>query len=67
MSNLKMIETLELLCEEQAKIIRAMALRLGELGDTAYSDEIKAADKRYQEIIGSGEAPDLPIKESDGA
>lgn len=35
MSNLQMIEALCTLCEEQSRIIRAMALRLGELGDTA--------------------------------
>lgn len=40
MSNLQMIEALCTLCEEQSRIIRAMALRLGELGDTALKDEI---------------------------
>ena len=40
MSNLQMIEALCTLCEEQSRIIRAMALRLGELGDAALKDEI---------------------------
>ena len=46
MSNLQMIEALCTLCEEQSRIIRAMALRLGELGDTALKDEIARADAR---------------------
>lgn len=58
MSNLQMIEALCVLCEEQSRIIRAMSLRLGELGDTALRDEIAAADARYTEIIGSNEVPD---------
>lgn len=58
MSNLQMIEALELLCEEQARIIRAMALRLGELGDVALRDEIAAANEKYKAIIGSNEWPD---------
>ena len=58
MSNLKMIEVLCTLCEEQARIIHAMADRLGELGDTALTDEIKAADEKYRAIIGADEAPD---------
>ena len=41
MSNLQMIEALCTLCEEQSRIIRAMALRLGELGDAALKDEIR--------------------------
>lgn len=56
MSNLQMIETLCVLCEEQSRIIRAMAARLGELGDTALQDEIAAANARYTEIIGSSES-----------
>ena len=58
MSNLQMIEALCTLCEEQSRIIRAMALRLGELGDTALKDEIAKADARYHQIIGSEEWPD---------
>lgn len=58
MSNLQMIEALCTLCEEQSRIIRAMALRLGELGDTALKDEIAKADARYNQIIGSEEWPD---------
>lgn len=60
MSNLQMIEALCTLCEEQSRLIRAMALRLGELGDTALQDELAATDRRYREIIGSNEAPELP-------
>ena len=60
MSNLRMIEALCSLCEEQSKIIRAMNLRLGELGDTALQDEIAAADKHYRAIIGGEEWPDVP-------
>lgn len=52
MSNLQMIEALCTLCEEQSRIIRAMALRLGELGDAALKDEIARADARYRQIIG---------------
>lgn len=55
MSNLQMIEALCTLCEEQSRIIRAMALRLG---DTALKDEIAKADARYRQIIGSEEWPD---------
>lgn len=58
MSNLQMIEALCTLCEEQSRIIRAMALRLGELGDVAMTDEIAKTDARYREIIGSEEWPD---------
>lgn len=58
-SNLRMIEVLCTLCEEQSSLLRAMAQRLGELGDTALTDEIEAADKKYREIIGSNEAPDI--------
>lgn len=58
MSNLQMIEALCTLCEEQSRIIRAMALRLGELGDAALKDEIAEADARYRQIIGSEEWPD---------
>ena len=57
MSNLQMIEALCTLCEEQSRLIRAMALRLGELGDTALKDEIAKADERYKSIIGAEECP----------
>ena len=57
MSNLQMIEALCTLCEEQSRLIRAMALRLGELGDTAFQDEIAKADERYKSIIGAEECP----------
>lgn len=51
-NRLMMIDGLCTLCEEQARIIMAMALRLGELGDTALTDELKAADRLYRRIIG---------------
>ena len=53
-----MIEALCTLCEEQNRVLKAMARRLGELGDTAITDEIAAADERYRQIIGSNEFPD---------
>ena len=52
MSNLQMIEALCQLCEAQSKIIRAQAARLAELGAVCMTDEIAAADKLYQSIIG---------------
>lgn len=58
MSNLQMIEALCTLCEEQNRVLKAMARRLGELGDTALTDEIAAADERYRQIIGANEFPD---------
>lgn len=58
MSNLQMIEALCFLCEEQSRLIRAMALRLGELGDTALEDEIAKTDACYRRIIGSEEWPE---------
>lgn len=53
-----MIEALCTLCEEQNRVLKAMARRLGELGDTALTDEIAAADERYRQIIGANEFPD---------
>jgi hypothetical protein len=58
MSNLQMIEALCVLCEEQSRIIRAMSLRLGEIGDVSLSDEIQKANDRYRAIIGSNEDPE---------
>ena len=57
MSQLKMIAMLCTLCEEQSKLIRAMAVRLGELGDVAFSDEIAKVDQIYRDSIGDGELP----------
>lgn len=57
-SNLQMIEALCLLCEEQARVMRAAFLRLGELGDTSLSDELASADEKYRAIIGCDEVPD---------
>lgn len=59
MSNLLMIEALCNLCEEQSRLIRAMCMRLGELGDTALQDEIAAADEHFRRIIGAGETPEI--------
>lgn len=59
MGNLQMIDTLCTLCEEQSKLIRAMSLRLGELGDTALTDEITAADQKYAAILGNQNASQL--------
>ena len=53
-----MIEALCLLCEEQARVMRAMSLRLAELGDVSLTDEIAAADEQYRKIIGADEWPD---------
>ena len=53
-----MIEALCLLCEEQARVMRAMSLRLAELGDVSLTDEIAAADEKYRAIIGCDEVPD---------
>lgn len=57
MSGLRMIEALCTLCEAQSRLIKAMALRLGELGDVALRDELAQADRLYCEIIGSDEPP----------
>ena len=57
-SNLQMIEALCTLCEEQARVMRAAFLRLGELGDTSLSDELAAAEEKYRAIIGCDEVPD---------
>ena len=57
-----MIEALCLLCEEQSRLIRSMAIRLGELGDVALQDEIAEANRRYLAIIGDNELPDIPIE-----
>lgn len=59
-----MIAALCTLCEELIRLIHAMALRLGELGDTALQDELAAADEHYKEILGAEEWPDTkPTKE----
>ena len=61
MSNLKLIESLCLLSEEQSRLIRALATRLAQLGDTdpALADQLAAADALYCRIIGDEETPDF--------
>ena len=57
-SNLQLIETLCLLCEQLIRLVRKMSLRLAELGDIALGEEIAAANEQYRALIGSGETPD---------
>lgn len=60
-SHLQIIGELEAVCETQARVIRALATRLAELGDVETGrDEIAEADKAYQKAIGGGEWPDWP-------
>ena len=61
MSHLQMIADLEQVTEMQAKAIKALSLRLAELGDTETGrDEIAAADEIYRRVIG---AWDTEVKE----
>ena len=60
MADLQMIESLCSLCEELARLVRAMAERLGQLGDISLSDEIAAADARYRALLGTDEVPNNP-------
>ena len=66
MSNLQMIATLATICEEQNRLIKAIALRLGELGDTALRDEIAEADRKYRDFLGAGEWPEKAAPVWDG-
>lgn len=50
-----MIEELCLICEEQAVLIRSLALHLGEIGDITMSDQIAAVDAKYRAILGVDE------------
>lgn len=53
MSHLKIIESLEMVAEVQAKVIWILAARLAELGDTVTGrDEIAEADAAYRRAIG---------------
>lgn len=53
MSNLQIIEELEMLVETQARIITVLANRLAELGDVETGrDEIAVADERYKQVLG---------------
>lgn len=51
MSGLQIIESLCSLAEDQSAIIRAMNLRLGELGAAFGEDELAAADEHYRQLI----------------
>lgn len=54
--SLQIISDLEMLVETQAAIIKALALRLAELGDVETGqNEIAEADKLYQQIVGIAE------------
>ncbi len=56
MSSLQIIADLEMLTEIQAKIIKALAARLAELGDVETGqNEIAEADKIYRQIVGTAE------------
>ena len=52
MSDFQIIESLCALAEEQNAIIRAMNLRLGELGVAFGEDELAAADEHYRRLLG---------------
>lgn len=55
-SHLKIIQDLENVAELQAKAIKALSMRLAELGDTETGrDEIAAADEIYKRVIGTEE------------
>ena len=56
MSHLQIIAELETVTEMQARVIKIMATRLAELGDTVTGrDEIAQADKAYRDAIGGDE------------
>lgn len=52
MSELQIIESLCMLVEEQNTIIRAMNLRLGELGAAFDEDELASANEHYRMLLG---------------
>ena len=52
MSGFQIIESLCALAEEQNAIIRAMNLRLGELGAAFGEDELAAADEHFGRLLG---------------
>lgn len=55
----RIIAELETVTEMQARVIKIMATRLAELGDTVTGrDEIAQADKAYRDAIGGDEWPD---------
>ena len=56
MSHLQIIAELETVTEMQARVIKIMATRLAEPGDTVTGrDEIAQADKAYRDAIGGDE------------
>jgi len=58
-SHLQIIAELEALVEMQARIVRVLATRLAELGDTVTGrDEIAEADEAYRRAIGGDEWPE---------
>ena len=61
MSGFQIIESLCALAEEQNAIIRAMNLRLGELGVAFGEDELAAADEHYRRLLGRGVIPVIQI------
>ena len=59
MSHLQIIAELETVTEMQGRVIKIMATRLAELGDTVTGrDEIAQADNAYRDAIGGDEWPD---------
>lgn len=57
-SHLKIVADLESVTEIQAQVIKVLAARLAELGDTETGrDEIAEADKAYRRAIGGDEWP----------
>lgn len=59
MSHLQIIAELEAVTEIQARVIKTLATRLAELGDTETGrDEIAEADKAYRRAVGGDEWPD---------
>lgn len=53
MSNLELVLELAELAETQNRLIKAMALRLGELGDVSCRDELAEADRAYKALLGA--------------
>lgn len=58
MSSFQIIESLCALAEEQNAIIRAMNLRLGELGAAFGEDELAVADEHFKQLIGRENQPE---------
>ncbi len=64
MSNLQLIEALCNLVEQQAAIIRGLAVSIEQERCLSEAEraEIEAVRKRYSEILGADEAPDnIPV------